>query len=85
MELNIDSYKLNKRFVLQWYEKNKKDYSPGQAVSVLAVSTMVPCIVIAYWIGEATDWHPEIIHSIQSLMKFYDYSGILNKPPGAPL
>ena len=85
MRLSIDSYKLNKPFVHQWYEKHKVDYTPSQSVSILAVSTMVPCIVIAYWIGEITNWPPEIIRSIESLMLFYGYTEILDKPPGAPL
>lgn len=85
MQVNIDSYKLNKAFVSKWYEKNKRDYSPSQAVSILSVSTMVPCIVIAYWIGEITGWPQEILHTIEVLMKFYGYTEILNKPEGAPI
>lgn len=85
MQVDIDTYKLNKQFVSRWYEKNKFDYSPGQSVSVLSVSTMVPCIVIAYWIGDITGWPPEIIVTIKGLVKFYGYTEILNKPAGAPI
>lgn len=85
MRVDVDSYKLNKPFVRQWYEKHKVDYTPSKSIAILAVSTMVPCIVIAYWIGEITNWPPEIICSIERLMLFYGYTEILNKPAGAPL
>jgi hypothetical protein len=85
MRIDIDSYKLNKWFVRQWWEKNKREYTPGKAVSTLAVSTMVPCVVIAYWIGELTEWPPEMVVHVKTLMDFYGYTKILNKPPGSPI
>lgn len=85
MKLDIATYSINRTFVQNWYLKNKDKDSPGHAISSLACSTMCPCIVIAYWIGEITDWCPEVLEAIDRLTKFYGYTEILNKPEGCPV
>lgn len=44
----------------------------------------VPCIVIAFWCGEVSDWAPHLKHSVDVLMAFYGYKEIQNKPEGCP-
>jgi hypothetical protein len=85
MIIDIARYNINKPFVQGWYLKNKGKDSIGHVISSLACSTMCPCIVIAFWIGEITDWHPEALAAIERLTKFYGYKEIVNKPKGCPV
>lgn len=84
MTIDLDNYITNKKFVIDWFrEKGHGDIS--SSVSTLAFYTFVPCIAISYWIGEETGWPPEAISSIKSLIDFYGYTKILNKPEGSPI
>lgn len=47
--------------------------------------TMIPAIVIAYWLGAHLNWRQDTVDSIKRLQEFYDYTSIEGKPPGAPL
>lgn len=85
MRMNIDSYKVNKAFVQKWYEDNKDKMEIGMIISSLACSTMCPCVVIAYWVGESANWPKEVIETIERLTKFYGYSEIVGKPEGSPV
>lgn len=84
MIVDIDKYRLNRDFVRAAYLERRSD-DLGMLISVLACSTMCPCVVIAYWIGEDSNWHPETVLAIKRLTKFYGYTKILNKPAGAPV
>lgn len=84
MIIDLDLYAVNKRFVQEWFEKNKESYDLGYCISNLAIMTMCPVIVIAYWIGDLTGWPPEVITKIERLKEFYGYTHISNKPPGSP-
>lgn len=84
MTIDLEIYSTNKAFVVGWFNtKGGKDIK--RTVSQMASATFVPCIVIAYWLGEETNWHPDAIDSIKGLIDFYGYTTIENKPPGAPL
>jgi hypothetical protein len=74
----------NKKHVQAWFLRDYKD-RPGYAISLIAASIHVPCIIIAYWIGPVCDWHPEVIKAIENLTESYGYTEILNKPEGAPI
>jgi hypothetical protein len=76
--------KQNKKQVQEWYLRDYKE-DPGYAISLIAASVHIPCIVVAYWIGEVSNWHPDVIQSIKRLTESYGYTTILNKPPGAPI
>lgn len=85
MILDIAKYSsVNRTVVQEWYVKNKDHNTIVQTISIMACSTMCPCICVAYWLGEITEWHPDVIASIKMLTKFYGYTMILNKPEGAP-
>lgn len=64
---------------------SKYPNDPSRAIGQLAAVTGVPCIVIAYYIGPLCNWHPDLIKSIKSLVDFYGYSEIENKPEGSPI
>lgn len=84
MTVDIELYSLNKDFCIRWF-KEKGHGDIKRCIGMLASMTFVPCIVVAYWLGEATDWHPDAVSSIKNLIDFYGYTNILNKPPGAPI
>ncbi len=44
----------------------------------------VPCIVVAYWCGEAAGWPDYLKRSVDSLVKWYGYTEIKNKPLNCP-
>lgn len=84
MRIDLDTYSVNKKFCIDWFNsKGGKDIK--RSVGMLASMTHVPCIAIAYWLGEETNWHPDAISSIKSLVDFYGYTTIENKPQGAPI
>jgi len=82
--IDIGTYSANKTFAINWFNtKGGKDIK--RSVGQLASMTFVPCIVIAYWLGEETNWHPDAVSSIKSLIDFYGYTEIKNKPAGSPI
>jgi hypothetical protein len=83
VKINIDDYKNSKAFIQDWFLKNGEG-KITETVSIMGPSTMVPCIVIAFWIGEVTNWDKEALESIQTLTEFYDYTEILNIPDSYP-
>jgi hypothetical protein len=85
MRVDLNTYAaVNKEFVRSKYlEDPEQDL--GMLISILATSTMVPCIVVAYWLGEFSNWNPDVVESIKRLTKFYGYTTIDNKPQGAPV
>lgn len=70
--------KLVQQIFLNREEKDRK--------RILDVSdpNKVPCIIIAYWCGEVSGYPDYLKQSVDSLMKFYGYTEISNKPPGCP-
>lgn len=84
MTIDIAIYDINKDFIQDWY-KNKSGGNITYAISMMASITMVPAIVVAYWVGEASDWDPVAVASIVRLKDFYGYTNVLNKPAGAPI
>lgn len=83
MTIDISAFDANKNFVLGWFAtKGGKDIK--RTISMMAQATNVPCIVIAYWLGELTDWHPDTVAAIVRLKGFYGYTTIKNAPIGAP-
>lgn len=84
MVVDIDKYKANKEFVQRWLTKHQ-DKPIGPSIASMAVATMVPCIVVAYWAGEVTNWSQEVIYTIQRLKEFYGYHEVRNRPANAPI
>lgn len=74
----------NKKQVQRMFLRDHR-HRPGYGASLISASIHVPTIIVAYWIGEVCDWHPEIIQTIERLKKDYNITEILNKPPGAPV
>lgn len=84
MTVDIDLYSANKQFVLNWFNsRGGKDVM--RTISTMGSSTGIPCIVLAYWLGPETNWHPDVLKSIANLKEFYGYTEILSKPQGAPV
>lgn len=84
MHIDIGLYEASRHIVINWFHtKGGKDIK--RTISMMSSSTHVPCIVVAYWLGAETNWHPDVISSIKGLVAFYGYTSITNKPPGAPI
>jgi hypothetical protein len=84
MVIDISKYGLRRNFIQQWYlDKGTKD--PVGAIATLSASTLVPAIVVAYYVGEVSNWNPEVVETIKRLKDFYDYSDVINKPEGSPV
>jgi hypothetical protein len=75
---------MNKKFVQDWYLDKGKDFGPS-CIGIMANATGVPCINISFWIGEVTDWPEWIVKTIESLIKFYGYTNVTNKPDRCPI
>ena len=85
MKIDLDLYKVGKKKAQEWYLYNKGHYSVGEAISLLAHSTHCPNIVVAYWVGELTDWHPDAVACIIRMKEFYHYETVDNRPEGSPV
>lgn len=83
MKIDLETYSANKKFIMDW-AVNKGGNDPASQIGMVASITFVPAIVCAYWIGEATGYPDKVQKSIKSLIDFYGYTEILNKPPNAP-
>lgn len=84
MNVDISRYEASKPTVLNYFNgPGNKDVK--RTVSIMAAATSVPCIVIAYWLGPETNWHPDVLRSIKSLTDFYGYTEIKGKPEGSPV
>lgn len=70
-----------KEFVQKWVLKNAHE-EPSMAIAVMAQTTSVPCIIVAFWIGEVLNWPDKVKENVDSLIKFYGYTELLNKPEG---
>jgi hypothetical protein len=85
MVVDLDRYTVNKRDIHLYYERNKDRTKVRDMVSILsAPPPFVPCIVVAFYLGEVSGWPPEILECIQNLAKYYHILEIKNKPPGYP-
>ena len=72
-----------KKFVQDWVKRNGH-IDITESVAIMAIASACPCIVVAYWIGEMFNWPDSVKKNVDSLMKFYRYSGVKNKPEGCP-
>lgn len=82
MTVDLNTYKVNKDFIQKWYKSNR-NRDVTYVISLLSCSTFVPCIVVAFYIGEVNGWSKEVTECIDRLTKFYSYD-ILNKPDSYP-
>ncbi len=84
MVIDIDKYSVNKDYAQSyWIDRGRGDLH--YSIAMISSMTMVPCIVVAYWIGEKTGFTPEVIKAIQGYIDFYGYTEVQNKPEGAPI
>jgi len=82
---DIAKYESSKQFIKNLYDRNKDREDIKTMISLYACASHVPCIAVAYWIGEFSNWHPDVISNIKTLIESYGYEEILNKPKGSPI
>jgi hypothetical protein len=82
MKVDLSLYsEESKKFAVEWY--NKEGYKDREsAVAVLATITYAPVIVVTYWLGESLDYPEWLEKKVHSIMTFYKYTEIANKPKG---
>ena len=61
-----------------------KDQQAREKILEISDPFKVPCIVIACWCGEVSEWPDYLKKSVDILMDFYHYTEIKNKPEGCP-
>lgn len=61
-----------------------RDEAGKKRILDIADPFQVPCIVVAYWCGEVSDWPEYLKKSVDACVKFYGYTKIKNKPEGCP-
>lgn len=83
MTIDIGKFTASKLTILNYFE-GASGGDVQKTVSMGAQITGVPCIVIAFWLGERIGWTVEILETISRLINFYGYTEILGKPTGAP-
>lgn len=81
--IDLALYSKSKAFVQEWHLQHGRGDHLG-TIAKYAGYTHIPCIVLAYWVGEVTGWPKVVVDNIESLKKFYGYIEIKNAPPGAP-
>lgn len=84
MTIDLNTYSINKDYIQSWF-RTKGGGDVNYSISMLSSMTMVPCIVVAYWIGEVDGWSPKTLAAIARLTYFYGYTNVLSKPEGAPV
>ena len=81
MRIDLNKYIINRDFIQKWYlDQTYLGYA--QCISTMAIACHTPCIVVAFYIGEITDWPQEILNSISRYIDFYDYREITGIPEG---
>lgn len=83
MQIDLSSYEASKKVIVSWLS-SRKNRDLMYNISMASVITSCPCIVVAYFAGEAFGWTEELDTYIKSLIKFYGYTSIVNKPEGLP-
>jgi hypothetical protein len=83
MRISVTDYHLNKKAAQDWFLKNGEG-NFNNSVSIIACSSMVPCIVVAFWLGEVAGWNEEVLAKINMLTKFYGYTYIEGIPDSYP-
>lgn len=84
MKLNIlDISPEHKTYSIRWYQEKQVE-NLSLAVSLIANMSSVPCIIVAYWLGELLDYPESLKTTVDRLMKFYAYTEILGKPVNCP-
>jgi hypothetical protein len=83
MYIDVNAYIESKNTIVNWLAiREQKDLIIN--ISMIAVITSCPCVVVAYYAGEAFGWSTEVVKYIARLIEFYGYDQIDNKPLGGP-
>jgi hypothetical protein len=84
MYIDVGAYTASKKTIINWLStRDRKELRND--MSMIAVITSCPCIVVAYYTGEAFGWPEEVVAYIKRLIDFYGYDEIANKPEGSPI
>lgn len=83
MKIDINKYRSSKEIVQRWYLTKGND-DLNQAIPTAACFTGIPCLVIIFYLADILGWDDFLVDRANSLIDFYGYTEILNKPDGCP-
>lgn len=82
MKIYLDRYVVGKKTMQEWYLKQHMGIC--ECISLISVTTHIPVIVCAFYIGEVAGWPEEVLETIERLKKSYGYTEIVGIPEGFP-
>jgi hypothetical protein len=81
--VDISNYDSTKKEIQAWFLR-QESRGVVECISLIAVSTHVPAIACAFYIGEVAGWPPEVMSNIQTLIKTYSYKNLKGVPESYP-
>ena len=83
MRIDIRVYEREKPFIQEWFLE-QTFFEPKAAASCMAAALHIPVIAICFYLGEVSNWHPDFLDNIESLIKCYNYTKIEGIPDSYP-
>ena len=80
MKMDLNKYTANKKFIQNFYKKNKNLRDVEYCVSICAATINCPCIALAFYLGEDIGFTSEILDLIVRLSKSSGYDEFINAP-----
>jgi hypothetical protein len=85
MQMDLNKYRVNAKFVQDFYQRNKDYYeSIGKLISVCSGVTHCPYVALAFYLSESIGFIPEMVQTIDSQIKYYGYTEILGQSANSP-
>jgi hypothetical protein len=82
LKLDLNTYAVNRPFIQEYYRDHPYE-NIDQMVSIWGPAIHCPNIALYFYIAEMVGFTPELVKSIKSMIKQYDYD-IVNQKPGSP-
>lgn len=83
MKLDLRKYRVNEPFIKMLYY-NDPDKDAAKVVAQGASAAHCPCAVLAFYLADHIGYTPELIKTINTLIKFYSYDQIIGQSPNSP-
>ena len=83
MTIDLNNYSELLKVAVQRHFLNRTDEAKKRILEISGPFA-VPCIAIVFWCGEVSNWPDYLKISHDSLMEFYGYEKIVNKPENCP-
>lgn len=81
--MDLTKYDNSKEDIKKWFQRQGTT-DIVDSYSLISICTGIPVIVCAFWIGELTNWPPEVLKNIEVIIRSYDYKNIKGIPDSYP-